>query len=185
MAKNKQKPVATTVAPEQKPAEQPALTPQQLMSELQAALTKGDFKAVAQISRKIDQITKATEKAELEAKLTALKEISDTVANAIIEAVTPFVDSGQLDVADGVWFSYDFGEQAPTIRLTKTTARTPRAGGGGTGKKFDISTDDMLAKHGEEDYKDGQSFKQAYDSNTDKNWRYAIRTKLLKLEGII
>lgn len=184
MAKKSNKPVAATVAPD-KPAEQPALTPEQLMSELQVALTKGDFKAVAQISRKIDQTTKATEKAELEAKLAALKEISDEVAKAITDAITPYVDSGQLDVADGIWFSYDFGEQAPTIRLTKTTAKAPRVGGGGTGKKFDISTDDMLAKHGDKEYKDGKTFKQAYDENTDKNWRYAIRTRLLKLEGII
>ena len=155
----------------------------ELMAQLKAALDKGDFKAVAAVSRKIDGMTKATEKAELEAKRAAVEAMQESVKAAIVEAITPLVDSGELDKADGIWFSYDFGEQ-PTVRLLKTQTKT-RTGGGGTGKKFDISTEDMLAKHGQEDYKDGLTFKVAYDQNTDKNWRYAIRQKLLKLEGII
>ena len=160
-------------------------TKAQLMAELQTALSAGDYKAVATVSRQIDQRERTGEKAELEAKRAELDAMSESVKDVLMEAVEPLVTSGQLDKADGVWFSYDFGEQAPTVRLMKTTARAPRAGGGGTGKKFDISTEDMLAKHGAEDYKDGMNFKTAYDSNTDKNWRYAIRQKLLKLEGII
>lgn len=161
-------------------------TREQLMAELQTALSTGDFRAVAAVSRKIDTMTKAAEKAELTAKQAALESVKAIVQTAYLEAITPFIDDGSLDAADGVWISHDFGEQAPTVRLTKTTARAPRAGGGGTGKKFDISTDDMLARHGDEMYKEtGKTFRQAYDSNVDKNWRYAIRQNLLKLEGII
>ena len=162
--------------------EQP--TKESLMAELQNALSSGDYKAVASVSRKIDQIERQAEKAELETKRAELEAMSDSVKDAIMAAVEPLVVSGQLDKADGIWFTYDFGEQAPTVRLMKTTTRT-RTGGGGTGKKFDVSTDDMLSKHGSEVYKDGMTFKEAYDSNTDKNWRYAIRQKLLKLEGIV
>jgi len=161
-------------------------TREQLMAELQSALSSGDFKAVAAVSRRIDTMTKAAEKAELTAKQAVLESVKEIVQTAYLEAITPFIDDGSLDAAEGVWISHDFGEQAPTVRLTRTATRTARTGGGGTGKKFDISTDDMLAKHGEEPYKDtGMTVRQAYDSNTDKNWRYAIRTKLLKLEGII
>lgn len=171
--------VEEAVAPAPEPTEA------ELMQELQNALTKGDFRAVATISRKIDQKTKAAEKAELDAKHVALAEVEGIVKKTIIDAVTPLYDSGQLDAADGVWLSWDFGEQAPTLRLTKTATRTAKAGGG-TGKKFDISTDNMLAKHGTEMYKDsGMTIRQAYDQNTDKNYRYAVRQKLLKLEGII
>ena len=167
--------------------QEPAVAPteEELTGELERALASKDFKQVAAVSRKIDQTIKAKEKAELEAKRAVLDTASDKVKTTIMKAVKPIVDSGDLDVADGIWFSYDFGEAAPVVRLMKTAPRAARAGGGGGGKKFDISTDDMLSKHGTEEYKDGLTFQQAYESSTDKNWRYAIRQKLLKKEGII
>ena len=160
---------------------------EQLMTELEAALKSKDFKAVATASRKLDQAVKAKEKAELDAKRAALDAMIEDVKSVISKAVKPLVDSGKLDAADGIWYSYDFGEQAPVLRLMKTAPRASRAGtgGGGGGRKFDISTDDMLSRHGAEEYKDGMTFQQAYESSTDKNWRYAIRQKLLKAEGII
>lgn len=163
----------------------PEPTEAELMSELEAALKSKDFKAVAAASRKIDGIQKTKEKAELAEKRAILDAMSEDVKTAITKAVKPLVDSGKLDAADGIWYSYDFGEAAPVVRLMKTQPRAARAGGGGGGKKFDISTDDMLSRHGNELYKDGLTFQQAYESSTDKNWRYAIRQKLLKIEGII
>jgi len=184
MAKDKPEPITQEPVTPEQPAPEP-VTKEQLMAQLQSALTAGDYKAVATVSRQIDQRERAGEKAELEAKRAELDAMSESVKDVLMGAITPLVESGKLDKADGIWLTYDFGEQAPTVRLMKTTTRTPRAGGGGTGKKFDISTEDMLAKHGGEVYKDGMDFKTAYDSNTDKNWRYAIRQRLLKLEGII
>ena len=162
-----------------------APTEEELTAELEKALASKDFKQVAAVSRKIDQTIKAKEKAELEAKRAVLDQMAEKVKSTITGAVKKLVDSGELDAADGIWYSYDFGEQAPVVRLMKSAPRAARAGGGGGGKKFDISTDDMLSKHGTEEYKDGLTFQQAYESSTDKNWRYAIRQKLLKLEGII
>jgi len=160
-------------------------TEAELMAQLETALQSKDFKTVATISRKIDQAVKVKEKAEQATKVAALDAVKDKVATAISKAVKPIVDSGILDVADGIWYSYDFGEEAPVIRLMKSAPRAARSGGGGGGKKFDVSTDDMLSRHGQEEYKDGLTFQQAYESSTDKNWRYAIRQKLLKAEGII
>ena len=165
------------------PAAEP--TEAELMAALESALKSKDFKAVAAASRKLDQAVKAKEKAELEVKRAALDAMIDKVKAAVVKAVKPLVDSGELDAADGIWFSHDFGEATPVVRLMKTAPRAVRAGGGGGGKKFDISTDDMLSRHGTEEYKDGLTFQQAYESSTDKNWRYAIRQKLLKVEGII
>lgn len=161
------------------------LSTQELMTKLQDALTAGDYKAVASVSRQIDIRERATEKAEVDAKRAELDAMSADVKNAIKSVVEPLVMDGKLDKADGIWFTWDFGEQDATVRLMKTQARAARTGGGGTGKKFDISTDDMLNKNGSQEYKDDMTYRQAYDQNTDKNWRYAIRQKLLKLEGII
>jgi len=177
------KPVVAEQAEAQAPVPEPTIA--QLMASMQAAITKNDFKAVSTISRQIDQRNRATEKAELDAKRALATEVSGKVLVTFLDAVGPMIDKGELDAFDGIWITHDFGEQQPTCRLMKTAARTAKAGGGGTGKKFDISTEDMLSKHGGQEYKDGLNFKEAYDSNTDKNWRYAIRTKLLKLEGII
>lgn len=164
----------------------PEPTEEQLMAELEAALKSKDFKAVAAASRKLDSAVKAKEKAELDVKRAALDSMIDKVKASIQKAVKPLVDSGELDAAEGIWYSFDFGEQAPVVRLMKTQPRAARAGGStGGGKKFDISTDDMLARHGQEEYKPGMTFAQAYESSTDKNWRYAIRQKLLKIEQVI
>ncbi|KKN54536.1 hypothetical protein LCGC14_0591280 [marine sediment metagenome] len=160
-------------------------TEDELKAELQKALDSGDFKAVATVSRKIDTIIRAREKSELDAKRAALDSMVDKVKAIYLKALKPLIDSGDLDAADGIWISHDFGEQAPTVRLMKAQPKASRAGGGGGGKKFDISTDDMLARHGADEYKDGMNFQQAWEHSTDKNWRYAIRQKLLKLEGVI
>lgn len=159
-------------------------TEAELKAELKKAYESGDFKAIAAVARKIDTAVKAKEKTELEAKHKALDAIKDKVANAISAAVKKLVDSGQLDAAEGIWYSYDFGEATPVIRLMRTAPKAARSSGGG-GKKFNVSTEDMLAKHSTEEYKEGLTFQQGWESSTDKNFRYAIRLKLLKLEGIV
>ena len=161
------------------------LTEEQLKAEMATAMQSGDWKEVSKVARKIDTMQRAKEKLELDAKRQALDGVVEVVKTAYLDAVTPFIDDGTLDPADGIWISHDFGEQAPTVRLTKTATRTPKAGGG-TGKKFDVSTTDLLTKYGAEPYKEtGMTFSEAYQSNTDKNWRFAIRSALLKKDGII
>ena len=173
---------------EQAPVTEPAPEPTEaeLMAALEAALKSKDFKAVAAASRKLDTAVKAKEKAELDEKRKALDAMIESVKDAISKAVKPLVDSGKLDAADGIWYSYDFGEQAPVVRLMKSQPKARTSGGsGGGGKKFDISTEDMLTRHGQEEFKDGMNFQVAYESSTDKNWRFAIRRKLLQKEGLI
>ena len=173
----------TTATPEQ-PAVEPELTIEQLMAQMQDAISANDFKAVSQISRKIDTRNRAIEKAALDEKRAKAEQVGKAVIVAYLGAVQPYIDDGMLDPFEGIWISHDFGEQAPTIRLLKTATKARSSGNGGAGKKFDVSTEDMLSRHGEEVYKDGMTFSVAYQSNVDKNWRYAIRMKLLKLEGI-
>ena len=162
-------------------------TESELLAQLDIAMKSKDFKQVAVVSRKIDQMVTAKEKVEKAALQAELDTKVGKVKDAITKAVKPLVDSGELDAADGIWYSYDFGEQAPTVRLMKSATKTRTATSDSSGgRKFDISTDELLEKHGSKVYKDsGLSFAQAYESSTDKNWRYAIRQALLKAEGTI
>ena len=161
---------------------------QSLMTQLDAALKAKDFKAVAKASGELVKFQKAREAVELDAKQKALEAITIEVKNAIQKAIKPFVDAKKLDAADGVWFVNDFGEALVTCRLTKSAPRKAKAAGGGGnggGGKFAVSTNDLLARYGDEEYKDGVSFAEAYEADTDKNKRFAIRSKLLKMGGYI
>lgn len=169
-------------------AEQPKPQPSEaeLMQQMDTALKSGDFKAVAKVASDLAKFQKEREKAELEAKQQKLAATTEVVKSAIEKLIEKLIQDGKLDDADGVWFSYDFGTTEKTCKLFKSQAK-PRSsgGGGGTGKKFDVSTSDLLEKHGTEEYKDGQTFQQAWDgSEGDKNKRYAVRMALLKKSGI-
>jgi hypothetical protein len=160
----------------------------ELMAKLEAALKSKDFKEVAIISVLIAKAQRGKEAAELTAKQNALVAITDEVKRAISAALKPLVDAKKLDLADGVWFTQDFGENLVTCRLMKSQAKAPRASGngGGAGKKFSISTNDMLTKHANEMYKDtGQTLQEVFDMSSDKNSRFGVRQALLKLEGLI
>jgi hypothetical protein len=165
----------------------PQVSEAELMRQLDTALKSKDFKVVARVSNEIAKFQKTKEQAELEVKQKALEAITDKVKNTIAKALKPLVDAKELDLADGIWFTQDFDEKIVTCRLTKTAARkASTGGGGGAGKKFDVNTNDLLAKFGNQPYKEsGMSIQQAWESNTDKNYRYAIRQNLLKLNGTI
>jgi len=162
--------------------EQPK-TEQTLMEEMNKAVASGDYKAVAKVAQELVKAQKAKEAAELAARQAALDAKVNTVKDTIMKALAKMVDSGELDMADGIFFNWDFGDKEPSCRLTKAAPRKSGGGGGGTGKRFNVSTPDLLEKFGAEEYKDGITFQQAWDSNSDKNWRYAIREALLKKGG--
>ena len=173
----------TTQAVAEQPAEQP--TEEQLIAQMNEATKSGDFKAVAKVAQELVKFQKAKEAAELAAKQAALEGVTKEVGDAILKAIKPFVDGGKLDIADGIWFTMDFGDKSQSIRLMKNQAKKASGGnGGGKGKKFDVDTTELLERFGSDDYKDGMTYAQAWESNTDKNWRYGIRTSLLKKAGI-
>jgi len=160
----------------------------ELLKQMQEATKSGDFKQVAKVASELVKFQKAKEQAELEAKQKALAEVTETVKAAIDKVVNGLIDSGKLDMADGVWYTNDFGDKLTTCRLMKGQAKAKSSGGnggGGGGKKFDVDTTDLLEKFGNQEYKDGVTFNQAWEADTDKNKRYAIREKLLKLGGYI
>ena len=166
--------------------EQKPKTEQELMQEMQAAVKSGDYKAVAKVASELVKFQKSKEQAEFDAKVKVLEAITEKVKVTIQKALQKMVDAGELDLADGIWYANDFGEKLVTCRLMKTAAKAKTGGGGGGGgKKFSVSTNELLEKFGDQEYKDGATFKAAWESNTDKNWRYAIREALLKKSGMI
>lgn len=162
-------------------------TKDQLLVDLKAALNTGDFKAVAKVSRDIDKIVQGEEKAEKEAKVAALVGITEDVRKALDKAADKFIealDPATLEAMDGIWYARDFEEALTTCRITKGSAKKSGGSGGG-GKKFTISTSELMQKHGSELMGDsGKTFQEAYDEDTGGNSRYKVRMKLLKAEGL-
>lgn len=160
-------------------------TKDQLLADLQTAMDKGEWKTISQISSQISKLVKTEETAERDAKLTALKDTTSKVKKAIEKAIKFYIDNNDLEVADGVWFVWDF-EQGDLVecRLVKSAPKA-KGGGGGGGKKFDIKTSELLERFGGEQVGDtGKTYQEAYDSNTDGNARYNLRTKMLKLANM-
>ena len=159
-----------------------------LMNE---AIASGDFKQVAKVASELVKFQKAKEQSELDIKLKSLQELNVKVSTAVMKALKPMYDSGELDKADGVWSGWDFTATIekginPYCRLVKTAAKKSGGGGGGGGKRFNVSSVDMLAKYGGQPYKEsGMTIQQAWDADTDKNKRFAVRETLLKLDGQI
>jgi hypothetical protein len=170
--------------PEEAKAEKPK-TQKELMAELETALKEKDFKAVTKISSVIAKAEAEKEKSEKEAKQALLAELTVKVKSRFDVIAEELIASGELDLADGIWYSYDFGEKLSTCRLMKGQARA--RGGGGGGKKFNITTAELLTQHGDKPMGDtGKTFQQVWEETpaTDGNARYAIRVKLLKLAGM-
>jgi hypothetical protein len=161
-------------------------TETELMADMQKAVKSGDYKMVAKVASELVKFQKEKEQRELEAKQKVLADKTIKVKAKLDKAVEAMIATGELDQADGIWYANDFGEKLVSCRLIKTAPRAAgKTGGGGGGKKFSVSTTELLEKFGKDEYKDGQTFQAAWDANTDKNWRYAIREALLKKNGNI
>ena len=165
-------------------------TEQELLVQLQAALDGKQFKDVAKVSAQLVKFQNARESAELTAKQAELAKITEAVKSRIAKAIQPMYDKGELDKADGVWFTWDFGEKLFTCRLVKSQAKAKgeRKSGGGGGKKYPGTApgSELWERHKNDAYKEsGMTVEAAHNSNTDKNWRYAVHQFILKAEGLI
>lgn len=179
-------------------------TETELLAAMDAASKTKDFKTVAKVAAELVKFQRDKEAAEQEAKQKALAAVTEgvkTMFSAVgqlltsghkptakdLEAVTKLfasIKGTELDQADGIWFSNDFGDKLVSCKLMKSQAKArATGGGGGVGKKFNVTTNELLEKFGNEVYKDGMTYKAAYDSSTDKNFRFGIRESLLKKGG--
>ena len=160
-------------------------TEAELLEQIGQAWKAKDFKLMSKLSQQAGKFQAARDKADQDAKLAVIGQLGDKVRSAVIKVLKPMYEGGDLDGCDGVWFTWDFGEKETNVRLLKSIARKSTGGGGG-GKKYNVNTKELIdTKYGSTEYKDGMTFAQAWEHSTDKNWRYAIREKILKLENIL
>jgi hypothetical protein len=185
-------------------AEEQKLTHAELEKMFQESAKKGDWKAARQYASQLEASEKAEETAKKEARSKLLEGLTDKVIGTISKALAKMKDGGELDEADGVWFSWDFGEPHPSGRLMKSAPRKAAAGGG-TGNGSYISrpekTADLIAQVGshvmfkeatlvtidkvEQTMAAGTTFKQAHDASNNGGWRNRVRMALLKEAGLV
>jgi len=208
-------------------------TLEEQIAELEAKVTEAavakDYKQVGKLAQQLNKLQTDAKAQELKQKQDALVAITgqvgemftklvgfltagqepdatevDNFANSILE-----LEGTELDKADGVWYSNDFGAEsghATSIRLMKNTSKpkatsstgekAPSTGGGV--QKYSVKTEELLAELGDmilgngeggtikapEAYA-GKTVKAAQEESTDKNWRYQLRVALLKHKGVM
>jgi hypothetical protein len=162
-----------------------ALTPEQLMAQMQEAFAKGDMAAILKIASEAKKGQKAKEDAELEGKKAQITDLTEQVKVAIQGIVDRFGPSITTLVGEKkAKISAEWSAESPDLKVTILKGGT----GGGTRKsggvpqKVNIKTEDLLEKYGADEYKDGVTFKEAWEASTDKNKRFAIRKKLIAKE---
>ena len=161
-----------------------------LVGQLKSAIDSGDFKAVGQLAKQIAGKQAADEKTATEKRQTVLVELTAKVMKAIAKTIAPFADEMAEKGADGVWYTLDNVAKETDCRLIKRKVRTgSTGGGGGGGQRYAISTTDLLAKYGNElvggeGAMAGMTYNDAWASTTEKNPRYQLRVKLIKLANV-
>ncbi len=174
-----------------------------LEAQLKAAVTKGDYKAVRQIAKELDDAEKAQAAAERELKLKALADTTLKVKQKIDAVVQKMIDSKELDFADGVWYANDFGSTETSCKLMKSAVKTGtgKSSGKGSYKPCDIPTSELLAKVGdnvmfpeatvvtidkvEQTIPAGMTFSEALKYSTNGGWRNRVVMAIRKEAGAI
>ena len=141
---------------------------EQLLAQMKEATDKNDWKAVSKISSQIAKVVVAEEKAVKDAQLAAVAGLTEDIKKIIDKAIDKWIQTlpdEQVAALDGVWYGQEFGE-VTSCKVVKGAIKTGGGGGGGGGKKFAISTNDLLAQHGDKVIESGddqgKTFNEAY-----------------------
>ena len=158
----------------------------ELREELEQAKLADDWKLVASKAKELANYQAKLEALEHETKLSKLTDVANELKAVVISFIEEAVRHGQLDEAELVSFSWDMTSplNTLTVSLLKAKATKERKATTGTGKVYNVTTESLLIEHGSKliDGKD-ETYQQAWDAKMDKNSRYQIRKKLLKLAG--
>ena len=176
------------------------------VGKLAKALTNGqgdiEKAAKAELQKKLEAVSSGVKGIfdKVCTIMTAGTAPSKEAMQALTQSIREFVKTGkELDGADGIWFAQDFGASSTECKVMKAAKK---ASAGGTSRTYVTSaekTDDLLTKYGDQPYTvaektmkiagvdtmipAGTTFKAAYDLSTNGNWRFTIRTALLKLNS--
>lgn len=175
------------------------MTKDELIQAIGEAYNKGEYKLMGKLSGQMAKFEADEAKAAKDAQLAVVVGLTEKVKKVIDKAVAQMISDGQLDVADGIWYSQDFGDKLTSCRLLKGTVRKASSGTGGGGKKFSDTPAELLAQCGGvamfSEAKElkvdgvptaipaGMTYQEAYDLSTDGNWRYKVRVAMLKHLG--
>jgi len=177
-----------------------ALEPE-LIKAVQEYAIAGDTKAMMASARELADLQKHIQVLESTGKAQQLNELATEIEAVISEKVQWYIQQGKLDLAKGVYYSFDFEQPVvkgvnAVVRFSKGAGKVKVAGkstgGGAPGKKIDKNgnplpkTDELVATFGETviTYRGKEAtIKELYDSNTDGNYRFGLREKLEKLHN--
>ena len=164
---------------------------QELRSQLDSAVTTGDIDQIARVSKMLNDIQKSKTIEADKAKQALLDALRSMTLKAITNSLASIIDAGKLDEAQGVYFTWTFGDE-PEITFTKAR-QTPRVR---IVKHPNVKTIDLVKEYGhlpfDNDTTDSKSkdskalvtYADKYFTNSDSNFRYTkIRIPLLKLAG--
>lgn len=164
-------------------AQQPADEQTKLMDELATAHLHQDWKLLAVKAKALADYQTKLDALELDAKQSKLIGIADKLKLTIDKLVSDMLDDVAIEMMDGVWYEHSWVDASSSIRLLAKQATQRKASTTGYGKKFVETTESLLEAHGHEEYKDGLTFKEAWDAKADKNSRYGVRKKLTEKYG--
>jgi len=163
-----------------------------LDQQFENAVASRDMALVKRLAGEIDKRDKVAEREHLDANKELIVELALKVKSKLIETSKKFeADIKELVGNDKarVKFEYDFANELDTtIAISKgPIAGARRASGGGTPQRYEKGTPGMLAEFGEQPFKkdgedSGMTLQEAWNSNTDGNFRYKIRQQLVKLD---
>jgi len=166
-----------------------------LTERLQSAMVAGDMRAVIQLAKQIADSERAKERELAEAnkdKIVALN-------NRVMEALTKVADDFMEQITElvgfenaGVAFKHIPADKITQCKISMKAVKS--TGGGGTRVASGLAgVKELLQQHGDtivgKDYLGGKfedvTWNFAYESNTDKNFRYAVLKGLRKLAGLV
>ena len=161
--------------------EQPATVDTEIKAlekELAAATAKGDYATVAKIAKQIDKLKSSGKSSAEKQRLAELEKIAAEIATAVKPLLDKYMDKiGQLN-GDGVFITAD----GATVEVKCVKGK--RSSSGAPAQKLPITTAELLKKYGNEKFDDTMTYQQAWDSNTNGNFRYyQIRIPLARKDG--
>jgi len=155
---------------------------EELRAQLTKAVDSNDYTAMSRISNQIRKLETEAAANKLLAMQQELSRLIPDIQRAIIDTLEPFIDSGKLDKAEGVYFNWTFGDEPDT-----TLQRAHKRPAHRVIKHPGIKTIDLVRQYGNIPYPDKPecTYADMYYTNTDPNFRYPkIRVPLLEMAGI-
>jgi len=189
----------------------PSPTPEEhidgLYEAMSAASAAHDKETIKKLAREIVDAENALAKAKREALQAAIAGLTEKVKGTIDKAVARMIEAGELDGADGVWYSKDFGDESSGCRLLKSAPKVAgeKSGNGGSYVSHPAKSDELRKSEGakpftspdgtpvtkatigkvEHTFPDGLTLEEAWKYSNDGGWRNRVRQALLKSAGLI